>query len=379
MRRAWSVFVKSLREQWRDPLGLSLSVAFAPVFVLLYYMLFPSGSTTVGVLVLDMDPGPGISAAGSELAAALRDVRYASGNPMLVVTTGKDRAEAERHLRDRETDAVLALPPDFSQAVQSGMQQKASVTFIGDLTNPRYSIASTISNAVLQEYAQAAAGQTAIIEVKEETLGASATRTEFETYIPGLFVFAVIMIIFQSAMTVTREIEAGTLRRLQLSRMTAFDFLLGISGAQALIAMTSFGLTYLVALSLGFTSLGPWWVALLVTILASLSVIGTGLIVACFSKTVTQAFLIANFPLGLFMFFSGSVFPMPRITLFSLFGHPIGPFELLPPTHAVTALNKVFTLGANLGDVWFELAALAILSGLYFAVGVWLFNRKQLR
>jgi ABC-2 type transport system permease protein len=78
------------------------------------------------------------------------------------------------------------------------------------------------------------------------------------------------------------------------------------------------------------------------------------------------------------MFFSGSIFPMPRITLFTLFGHPVGPFELLAPTHAVNALNKVFTLGAGLAEVWYELAALTLLSAIYFAVGVWLFKRAHL-
>jgi len=376
MKKAWSVFVKSMREQWRDPLGLSLSLAFAPVFVLLYYMIFPGGSTTIGVMILDQ--GQGSSPAVRQFAGALQDVRYASGNPMLIVTTGTDRAEAEKKLRDRQTDAVLVIPPDFDEAVRSGLKQKTTITFVGDLTNPRYSIAATLASSVLQQFAQSTAGLPVLIETKEETLGASATRSEFETYVPGLLVFAVIMIIFQAAMVIAREIEAGTLRRLQISDMTAFDFLLGVSGSQALIALASFGLTYLVALGLGFTSLGPWWVALLVTVLASVSIIGTGLIVASFSKTVTQAFLIANFPLGFYMFFSGSIFPMPRITLFTLFGHPIGPFELLPPTHAVTALNKVFTLGAGLGDVWFELAALGILSGIYFAIGVWLFHKNHL-
>ena len=45
----------------------------------------------------------------------------------------------------------------------------------------------------------------------------------------------------------------------------------------------------------------------------------------------------------------------------------------------VVALNKVLTMGAGLGDVMYELAALLILSVVYFAVGVWLFSRTHLR
>jgi hypothetical protein len=65
--------------------------------------------------------------------------------------------------------------------------------------------------------------------------------------------------------------------------------------------------------------------------------------------------------------------------LFSLFGRGIAVYDFLPPTHAVIALNKVFTLGAGLDGVLFELAALTLLSGLYFGIGVWLFQRTQMQ
>jgi ABC-2 type transport system permease protein len=130
---------------------------------------------------------------------------------------------------------------------------------------------------------------------------------------------------------------------------------------------------------LGFRSQGPLWAAIAIGAIASLSVIGVGLIVACFSRTVTQAFLIANFPLAFFMFFSGAMFPVPRLTLFTIGSQSVALFDILPPSHAVIALQKVFVLGARLSDVLYELIALTVLSGLYFAIGVWLFKRTQLR
>jgi ABC-2 type transport system permease protein len=213
----------------------------------------------------------------------------------------------------------------------------------------------------------------------EEPLGASAARSEFENYVPGLLVFAVVMLVFLAAMTVTREVEAGTLRRLQITRMTSLDFLGGISASLALIGVAQVVLTFLTALALGFHSQGPLWVAILVGIVTSFSVIGAGLVVACFSKTVTQAFLAASFPMVLFMFFSGAIYPVPRVSLFVLAGRTFGLYDVLPPTHAVVALNKVLTLGAGPGDVIYELTALFTLSMLYFAAGVWLFRRTHLK
>jgi ABC-2 type transport system permease protein len=186
------------------------------------------------------------------------------------------------------------------------------------------------------------------------------------------------MLIFLAAMVVAREVESGTLRRLQITRMTSFDFLGGVTLAMLSLAVFSLLLTIATAVWLGFRSQGSLWVAVAVGAVASLSVIGAGLVVACFSRSVSQAFVIANFPLGLFMFFSGAIFPLPKVVLFQLAGHDVGLFDFLPPSHAVVALNKVLTLGAGLQEVTFELTALLLLSLLYFSAGVWLFQRLHM-
>jgi ABC-2 type transport system permease protein len=193
-----------------------------------------------------------------------------------------------------------------------------------------------------------------------------------------LFVLAVIMTLFQAAMTVAREIEGGKLKRLRLTRMTAFELLGGTTLWLVLIAVSEVLVTFAVAVVLGFRSQGALWIAILVGIITSFSIIGVGMIVASFSKTVSQAFVIANFPFGFFMFLSGAALPVPMGTLFTLAGHEFSFADLLPPTHAVAALNKVFTLGVGIQEVWFELAALVLLSVLYFGLGVWLFRKMHM-
>ena len=151
------------------------------------------------------------------------------------------------------------------------------------------------------------------VKLVEIPLGASAARTEFENYVPGLFVMAVVLMVFQAAMTPARDIESGALRRLRLTPLTAFDYLGGTSLWLALVSVAAVLLTFATAVGFGFRSQGPLWLALLVTAITSLSIIGIGLIVACFSKTVSQAFVIANFPLGFLMFLTGAAFPLPRL------------------------------------------------------------------
>ena len=386
--RFMSVFRKNVREQSRDLLSLSLTLSFAPLMVLMYALFFPSGSTTYKVALLNLDApvqrGDGSRLEGGEgVIAALQAVAYANGSPMLEVKRVDDRLVAEALLRERDSQVMVIIPDDFSSqlfAAQQGRElSPAIVTFVGDLTNPYYAVAAVLAYGALEGYVQQVTGLPQPVALVEIPLGASAARTEFEIYVPGLLVFAVILLIFQASMMVAREVESGTLRRLQVTGMTAFDYLAGTSLALSLTGAASVLLAFAAAWALGFRSQGPLWLAALVSVVTSLAMVGMGLVIASFSRSVTQAFLIANFPLAICMFFSGAIFPMPRFTLFTLGGCAIGLFDILPPTHAVMALNKILTLGAGLYDVAFELTVLVVLSLLYFAAGVWLFQRAHLR
>lgn len=386
--RAWRVFVKTVREQRRDLWVVGLSVVFAPLFVVLYWLMTGgAGSTAYGVLVINHDvpvrsPAGVQLAAGDDVVARLRSLSYQNGSPLLKVTVQSDRAEAERKLRDRAAAALVILPSDFSSRLAGFRSGDASastdITLVGDLTNPTYSIASVMVMTAADGYTQGLTKAVRPFELEEIPLGASAARTEFENYVPGLLVLAVILMVFQAAMAPARDIESGALRRMRLTPMTALDYLSGTSLWLAIVSVAAVLLTYATAIALGFHSQGPLWLAILVTVVTSLSIIGIGLLVACFSRTVAQAFVIANFPLGFLMFLTGAAFPLPKMTMFTVADRGFSLQDLLPPTHAVVALNKIFTLGAGPADVLPELLALTLLSVLYFAVGVALFQRTQM-
>jgi ABC-2 type transport system permease protein len=393
--RFLSIFRKNLIEQFRNLWVLILVIICAPIFVFAYWLFVGGGgSTTYDVLVINSDVGV-LQADGSTFIAgegavdAIEMIAYADGQPILEVTLTSDRAAAEEQLRDRDAAALIIIPEDFSEvlfrvmetpaATESSQAMTTKIILVGDLTNPYYAVAAIMASSAVDEYAVNFIGETRVVGYEEIALGASAARTEFELYVPGLLIFAVVMLVFPVAMDAAREAESGTLRRLQLTRMRSFDFLLGISSVQTLVGIVSVVLAFLTATVLGFRSLGPLWVAVLVGAFSALSVVGVGLIVAAFSRTVAEAFVIANFPLILLMFFSGVIFPIPGIRLFTLAGKNIGLYDFLPLTHGVVALNKVLVLGADFWDVLFELGMLLVLTAVYFAIGVWLFQRRHMR
>jgi ABC-2 type transport system permease protein len=381
--RAFAVFTKGMREELRDIWGLVLALTTPPFFVLIYWSFTAGGSTSYDLVVINYDQPVEISgvqfSAGKGVLDALAEVKYPNGQKMLEIEVSNDRELAEANLRNRDAAALLILPEDLSRSLVHRAAPPAQVTLIGDLTNPMYAVAAVMATTAVNELARAAQDEPRRIEIGEVALGGSAARSEFEAYVPGLLIIAVLMVLFSAAMAVSREVEAGTLRRLQLTRMTAFDFLVGVSAQQVLIASCALALTLALASALGFSSVGPIWAAFVVGAVASLSVVGVGLIVACFAKTVTRSFLVANAPFMLMMFFSGAIYPMAKVELFTVGTRTVGLWDILPPTHAVVALNKILSLGTGIGEVVYELVCLSVLSLLYFGVGVWLLHRTHLR
>ena len=387
MFRWWPIFRKSVREQIREPWGLALTLTTAPFFVFLYWLFF-AGSSSYALAIENLDQPIQTETgdtffAGKQLIESLTALQSPDKRPLLRVLTAPDRKTAMERLEQRQISALLLLPKNFSASLLSfqktRQETKAKVSILGDFTHPYYAATAVIAQSALEKLVQALSDSKSPLQIEKRAIRSSDKRTEFENYVPGLLILSVIMLIFSASMTVTYEVETATLHRLQLTKMRAFDLLFGISLSQVLLGTLALILTFLVALFLGFRSQGPLLAAIVVGSLTSLSIVGIGMIVASFARTVTEAFLFCNFPMFLLIFFSGSLRPVPSVPLFTLGSRTVGLYDLLQPSHAVVALHKILTFGASLGDVAFELGAVFVLALLYFGAGLWLFQRRRLR
>ncbi|MDK9700985.1 MAG: ABC transporter permease [bacterium] len=383
-----SIAKKAIREQLRRPVILILVIMTAPLFVGLYKAMSVAWTITYDVGIVNLDNGnitiDGQPMNGGAAAiAALQAAAKSDSSLHLNIVPVASREAGIQKLQGRKLTALLTFPANFSERInehRNGVAQQAvPIELSGDLTYQNYLIATVLAGTIVDKFVQYATAKPSLLEWREQPLGNTNTRTDFELYVPGLLIMSVSMLIFQAAMLVAREIEQGTLRRLRLSRMSAFHFLGGITLTQLLLGALEVALTLYFAVLLGFRTQGSVPLAIAIGTITALSTIGVGLIVACFSKTETDAFILANFPLFLMMFFTGAMFPLPKAALITIAGYPIGFTDLLPQTHGVIALNKVFNLGLSFENVLPEFIAITVLALLYFFVGVGIFQRRQLR
>ncbi|HPG42061.1 MAG TPA: ABC transporter permease [bacterium] len=382
-----SVIAKSAREQWRHFWILVLTVSMAPFFIFVYYLIIGASTPHYDLLVINRDRGLQTAAARQSHGQTLADyLQYSKTDSLgfpVSVQAIQDSAAAMTLLKDRKADACIVIPPNFSDYVEeltlAAPAQPLEIEFIGDLTNLNYMVTAIWANELVAEFLYHYNRQARVLQVKETSLGVSGSISEFDLVVPGLLILALIMLMFPASIAIVTEVENKTMLRLKLSRLTALEFLAGISVIQVVVGLVAILLTLLVAVMLGFHFTGSLFPLLLIAVLTSISIIAFSLILAALTKTVNEILIVGNFPMFLFMFFTGAAFPMQGREWFSIAGYPVSLQGLMSPTHAIRALNKVMIMNLQLGDVVPEICALLILTVIYFIVGVWLFQRRHMR
>ena len=205
----------------------------------------------------------------------------------------------------------------------------------------------------------------------------------FDYLVPGLIVFALLLQISVVAGNTVREIETRTLDRIKLSKARSFDLLFGTFLTWSIITVVQVLILIAVAIALGyhhqgdFTSLG---LAALIGVIAGMASISLALIVASFTTNERQAVTLCgmlSMPLG---FMAGAFIPLPRQVLGTFGGHTYQIYDLLPWTHAISALRSVLTYGTGLSaDVVFEMSWLIVLTAILFVIGVMTYARTRLK
>jgi ABC-2 type transport system permease protein len=382
-----SVIIKSLREQIRSFWILILTLSMGPFFILVYFLITESSKPQYNILILNSDTGISgngkITNHGENLISFFTFSKPDSISTLFIVTEISKRSTGIEKLKNKKADALIIIPGTFSQSLNSRETGDSiavsNLEFIGDLTNTNYLISAVWANELVNEYALQITKSKRIIEVNETPLGISASISYFDMVVPGLLIVSLIMLMFTASIAFVSEVENKTILRLKLSRLTAFEFLGGIGFVQILVGLVSVVLTLITAILLGFQYEGSLVIMLIIAGLTSMSIIAFSLIIAAVTKSAGEVLVVGNFPMFLFMFFTGAAFPIKSETLFSIAGYPVTLQGLMTPSHAISALNKTLIMNMDIRSIIPEIVSILVLTLLYFIIGAVIFKRRHLR
>ncbi len=385
--KTFYVLLKSLKEQIRSYWVLILTLSMGPFFILVYFLITETSKPQYKILVINNDAGIVMEDRDINHGNLLVEALCLSGTdpasvPFLPEVIN-DKEKGIEKLKNKKADAVIVIGTSFSKALTRTKSiedtTETDVEFIGDLTNTNYLISAVWANEIINNYALQATGDKKLLDVKETGLGISGNVDYFDMVTPGILMVSLIMLMFTASIAFVTEVENKTIIRLKLSKLKAFEFLSGITIVQLLVGIISVLLSLMTALLLGFHYTGSLLIMILIAGLTSLSIIAFSLIIAGLTKSANEVLVVGNFPMFLFMFFTGAAFPLKNDALFTIAGYPINIQGLMTPTHAVSALNKTLVMDMSLSSIIPEIIAIATLTVVYFLIGAFVFKHRHLK
>ncbi|MEK6780759.1 MAG: ABC transporter permease [Bacteroidota bacterium] len=381
------IIVKGIKEQVRSFWVLFLSLSMGPFFIFVYFLITESSKTQYTVLVVNADRGVHANDQqinyGENLISHFTSTGIEIHSTPFVIRQIAEKKNGMVELKSKRADALIIIPELFSQTLQARVINDSliasEIEFIGDLTDIKYLISAVWAGEIINEFTLQVTSQKRMIEVKETALGTSGSISEFNMLVPGILIVSIIMLMFTASIAFVSEIEYKTILRLKLSKLTAIEFLGGIGIVQLLVGLASVVLSLGTAILLGFQYAGSLTIMLFIAGLTSLSIIAFSLIIAALTKSANEVLVVGNFPMFLFMFFTGAAFPLKSNALFTIAGYPITIQGLMTPTHAISALNKTLILNLDFISIVPEIIVMMVLSIVYVYIGVILFKLRHLK
>ena len=364
-RRTWAMLIKEFIQLKRDRVSFAMIIMIPLVQLLLFGYAINTNPRHLPTAVLLQEQ----SDLGRSVLKAIQNTAYFD-----VTHVVNNEAEFDRLLASGTVLFAIEIPANFERMVRRG--DRPALLVAADATDP---VAAGSAMAALGNLVQSALqhdraipdSATPAFEIRTHARYNPAANTSFNI-VPGLVgtILTMTMLIF-TALSVTREIERGTMESLLAMPITPVEIMLGKIIPYIIVGFVQAAL--IIGMGIGLFGV-PLLGSLALLALLSTLFITTNLSIGYTFSTIAQnqlqamqmsmMFFLPNILLSGFMFpFAG----MPK------WAQWIG--EFLPLTHYLRIVRGVMLKGANLSDLRYDTLALAGLMLIAMAVAISRFRR----
>jgi ABC-2 type transport system permease protein len=364
LRRLWAVFVKEVVQLRRDRITFAMMVFIPLVQLLLFGYAINTDPHRLPTVVLIEDESPFARSFLSAMqASSYFEVRQ----------TARSEAEMDRMILRGEALFGVQVPVGFGRDLVRG--ERPGLLVVADATDPT---ATGGAVAALAEIARRAAAADFVgplahlvqpppaFEVRVHRRWNPAGETRLNI-VPGLVgtILTLTMLIF-TGLSVTREIERGTMESLLALPIRPVEIMLGKIAPYMLVGAVQ------IAIILGTGWLlfdvpveGSLVLLVLLTLLFVLANLAVGYTFSTIAKSQLQAMQMSFFFFLPNLLLSGFMFPFRGMPGWA---QAIG--EVLPLTHFLRIVRGVMLKGAGFGDLVAEAAMLGAFAMVAMAIAV---------
>ncbi|HVV60843.1 MAG TPA: ABC transporter permease [Pseudolabrys sp.] len=364
-RKTWAVLIKEFIQLKRDRVSFAMIIMIPLIQLLLFGYAINTTPRDLPTAVLLQER----SDIARSILAALENTKY-----FKVTQLPHTEAELDQLLASGKVLFAIEIPANFERAVRRG--DKPAMLVAADATDP---VASGSALGALGEIVQSAldhdravpdAGRPAF-EIRAHPRYNPAGSSQLNI-VPGLVgtILTMTMLIF-TALSVTREIERGTMESLLSMPITPVEIMLGKIIPYILVGFLQATLIIGIGiLVFGVPIIGSLGMLALLSTLFIAANLSIGYTFSTVAQNQLQAmqmsimFFLPNILLSGFMFpFAG----MPR------WAQWIG--EALPLTHYLRIVRSIMLKGSTIADMRFDAVALAGLMLVAMTIAVTRFRR----
>ncbi|MGC1317517.1 MAG: ABC transporter permease [Pseudolabrys sp.] len=364
-RKTWAMLVKEFIQFKRDRVSFAMIIMIPLVQLMLFGYAINTNPRNLPTAVL-MQESTDLS---RSILAALENTKY-----FRVTQLPHSEAEVDELLASGTVLFAIEIPAKFERSVRRG--DKPPMLVIADATDP---VASGTALGTLNMVLQTAllhdravpASPTMPFEIRTHARYNPAAITALNI-VPGLVgtILTLTMLIF-TALSVTREIERGTMENLLSMPITPVEIMLGKIIPYVLVGFVQAALI----IGIGVTLFDVPIVGNL-AMLSALSTlfIATNLSIGYTFSTVAQNQLQAMQMSMMFflpnILLSGFIFPFAGMPIWAQW---IG--EALPLTHYIRIVRSIMLKGSNLADLHYDAIAMFVLMLIAMTIAVTRFRR----
>jgi ABC-2 type transport system permease protein len=364
-RKTWAMLVKEFIQLKRDRVSFAMIIVIPLVQLMLFGYAINTTPRDLPTAVL-LQESTDLS---RSILAALQNTKY-----FKVTKLPHSEAEVDELLASGTVLFAVEIPANFERSVRRG--DKPAMLVAADATDP---VASGTALSALGQVLQTA------LSHDRDVPEAAALPFEIRTHarynpagvtqlniVPGLVgtILTMTMLIF-TALSVTREIERGTMESLLSMPISPFEIMLGKIVPYIMVGFVQAALI----ISIGVTLFGVPVVGNL-GLLAALSTlfIATNLSIGYTFSTVAQNQLQAMQMTIMFflpnILLSGFLFPFAGMPVWAQY---VG--EALPLTHYLRIVRSIMLKGSSVADLRYDAVALFVLMLIAMTIAVTRFRR----
>ena len=364
-RRTWAMLIKEFVQLRRDRVSFAMIVMIPLMQLLLFGYAINTNPRHLPTAVLLQEQ----TDVARSILKALENTKYFD-----VAYVIENEAEFDRLIESGKVLFAIEIPANFERAVRRG--DRPALLVAADATDP---VAASSALAALGPLVQTALahdraipdGGTAPFEVRTHARYNPAANTSLNI-VPGLVgtILTMTMLIF-TALSVTREIERGTMESLLAMPITPVEIMLGKIIPYIIVGFIQAALIIGIGIGLfGIPLLGSLPLLALLSTLFITTNLSIGYTFSTIAANQLQAVQMSMMFFLPNILLSGFMFPFAGMPLWAQW---IG--EALPLTHYLRIVRAIMLKGAALAELTFDTWALAGLMLIAMTIAVTRFRR----